>query len=91
MQVQCGGGGGGSPSNRSPLIAELAREAVQVVDVLFGPHDHLEGRDELVAGRTVPRDAKQPETTQRRHKGDTGLLAIPPEPQDSTGSLDLTS
>lgn len=30
-------------SNNSPLIAELAREAVQVVDVLFGPHDHLEG------------------------------------------------
>lgn len=27
----------------SPLIAELACEAIQVVDILLGPHDHLEG------------------------------------------------
>ena len=32
-------------SSHSPLIAELACEAVQVVDVLLGPHDHLEGWD----------------------------------------------
>ena len=52
-------------SDRSPLIAELAREAVQVVDVLLGPHDHLEGWDELAAGCAVPRYTKQPEIHQR--------------------------
>lgn len=47
----------------SPLVAELAGKAVQVIDILLGSHDHLEGWDELAAGCTVPRHAKQPAKT----------------------------
>lgn len=50
----------GAQASDLPLITELAGEAVQVVDVLLRSHHHLEGRDELAAGSTVPRHAKQP-------------------------------
>lgn len=48
---------------RSPLVTELAGKAVQVIDILLGSHDHLEGWDELAAGCAVPRHAKQPAKT----------------------------
>lgn len=58
-----------------PLVTELAGEAVEVIDVLLGPHDHLEGWDELATGRTVPRHAKQPDKT----KKDSSLSEDPPQ------------
>lgn len=60
-----GGSGRQAGSGHSPLIAELAGEAVQVVDVLLGPHDHFKGWYEFAAGGAVPRHTEQPET--QRH------------------------
>ncbi len=45
----------------SPVVALLAGEALQVVDVCPGAHHHLEGGDHLVARRAVASSAKQPE------------------------------
>ena len=39
----------------------LTGEALQMVDVSPGPHHHLEGRDDFVAGRAVAGGAEQPE------------------------------
>lgn len=47
-------------AHHPPLVAELAGEAVEVVDVVPGPHHHLEGWDQLAAGGTVSRGAKEP-------------------------------
>lgn len=44
----------------SPLVAQLAGKAVQVVDILPGSHHHLKGRDHLTASCTVPRHPKEP-------------------------------
>jgi len=41
-----------------PVIALLAREALQVVDVGSSPHHHLESRNHFIARGTVPRCAK---------------------------------
>ena len=42
------------------MAALLAGEALEVVDVVPGPHDHLEGRDHLGARRAVAGVAEQP-------------------------------
>lgn len=60
-----------------PLIAELTGEAVEVVDVLLGPHDHLKGRDELAAGCTVPRHTKQPVGPKKKRQLSTPLPQPP--------------
>lgn len=44
----------------SPLIAELAGEAVKVIHIVSGSHHHLESWDQLAAGRAVPCGAKEP-------------------------------
>ena len=44
-----------------PVSALLAGEALQMVDVGPGPHHHLEGRDDFVAGGAVAGGAEQPE------------------------------
>lgn len=44
----------------SPLIAELAGEAVKVIHIVSGSHHHLESGDQLAAGSTVSRGAKKP-------------------------------
>ena len=43
-----------------PVVALLAREALEVVDVGARPHHHLEGRDHLLARRAVTRRPEQP-------------------------------
>ncbi len=48
-----------SPSLLLPVIALLAREALEMVDVGPRPHHHLEGRDDFVAGRAVTRRTEQ--------------------------------
>jgi len=48
-------------TNTKPVAALLTREALQVVDVGPGPHDHLEGGDHFVARGAVAGGAKQPE------------------------------
>lgn len=44
----------------SPLVAELAGEAVEVIHVVSGPHHHLEGGDQLAASSAVSCGAKEP-------------------------------
>ena len=44
-----------------PVAALLTREALQVVDIGPGPHHHLEGGDDLLAGGAVAGGAKQSE------------------------------
>lgn len=44
----------------SPLVAELACEAVEVIYVVPGPHHHLEGWDQLAAGGAVSCGAEKP-------------------------------
>lgn len=48
------------PVSHSPLVAELAGEAVEVIHIVPGPHHHLEGWDQLAAGSAVSCGAKQP-------------------------------
>lgn len=48
------------PVYHSPLVAELAGEAVKVIHIVPGPHHHLEGWDQLAAGSAVSRGAEQP-------------------------------
>lgn len=43
------------------MIALLAREALQMVDVAPRPHHHLEGRYHLAAGGAVSRVPEQPQ------------------------------
>jgi hypothetical protein len=43
-----------------PVVALLTGEALQVVDVVPGPHDHLERRNHLVTRSAVARIAEQP-------------------------------
>lgn len=45
-----------------PLITKLTCKAVQVVNVVLGPHHHLKGRDELTTGGTVSRYTEEPGT-----------------------------
>lgn len=45
----------------SPVVALLAGEALQVIDIGAGTHYHLEGRDHLAAGGAVARVSKQSE------------------------------
>ena len=47
------------------MVALLAGEALEVVDVSLGAHHHLEGGDHLVARRAVPRRAEQSEGERR--------------------------
>lgn len=47
-----------------PLITKLTRKAVQVVNIVLGPHHHLKGRDELTTGSTVSSYTKEPGETQ---------------------------
>ena len=49
------------------MVALLAGEALQVVDVGPGAHHHLEGGDHLVARRAVASSAKQPEKIKGRN------------------------
>lgn len=42
------------------MIALLASETLQVVDVVAGPHYHLERRDHLGASGAVPGTTEQP-------------------------------
>ena len=44
-----------------PMAALLAGEALEVVNIGAGPHHHLEGRDDLLAGGAVAGGAKQSE------------------------------
>lgn len=46
-------------SDAEPMVALLTGEALQMVDVVPGPHDHLEGRYHLVAGRAEASVAKE--------------------------------
>lgn len=46
---------------RSPVIALLTGETLQVIDVAPRPHDHLEGGYDLAAGGAVARVPEQPE------------------------------
>lgn len=48
------------PAQGSPLVAELAGKAVEVIHIVPGPHHHLEGWDQLAAGGTVSCGAKEP-------------------------------
>ena len=43
-----------------PVVALLACEALQVIDVCPCPHDHLESGNDLVTGGTVTGGAKEP-------------------------------
>ena len=44
-----------------PVAALLTREALEVVNISPGPHHHLEGGDDLLAGGAVAGGAKQSE------------------------------
>lgn len=44
----------------SPLVAKLAGKAVQMVNIISGPHHHLKGRDQLTAGSAIPSGPKEP-------------------------------
>ena len=46
-------------AHTEPVLALSARKALQVVDIGAGPHDHLEGRNHLVAGSTESRAPEQ--------------------------------
>jgi len=43
-----------------PLVAELTGEAVQMVNIISGPHHHLKGRDQLTAGSAIPGGTEEP-------------------------------
>ena len=81
-----GGGVGGHCFDHSPLIAELAGEAVQVVDILLGPHDHFEGRDELAARRAIPRHPKQP-AGHKQKKSLSSCVSPPKSPNSTTTGI----
>lgn len=46
-------------AHTEPVLALSTRKALQVVDIGAGPHDHLEGRNHLVAGSTESRAPEQ--------------------------------
>ena len=46
-----------------PVVALLARKALQVVDVALSSHHHLESGDHLRARRAVAGRAEQPAST----------------------------
>ena len=52
-----------------PVAALLTGEALQVVDVGPGPHHHLEGRDDLLAGGAVAGGPEEPEKRRVREGG----------------------
>lgn len=43
-----------------PLVAELTGKAVQMVNIISGPHHHLKGRDQFTAGSAIPGGTKEP-------------------------------
>lgn len=45
-----------------PVVALLACETLQMVNIAFCSHHHFEGGDHFVAGRTVTGRAEQSET-----------------------------
>lgn len=51
----------------SPLVAKLAGKAVQMVNVISGPHHHLKGRDQLTTGSTIPSSPKEPAKEAHNH------------------------
>ena len=53
-----------------PVVALLACEALEVVDVGARPHHHLEGGDHLLARRAVTRRPEQPAKGRRRKKSE---------------------
>ena len=65
------------------MVALLTGEAFEVIDVGSSPHDHLEGRDDLVAGRAITGCAKQ----SGRKEGFLVMLDIPPVYLDGTSNL----
>lgn len=52
------------------MVALLTSEALQVVDVGSGSHDHLKGGDDFVAGGAVACGAKQPAKREQKHEHD---------------------
>ena len=67
----------GIPQSRIPVVALLAGEALQVVDVGPRPHHHLEGRNHLLARRAVTRRPEQPaeERAKLSEKGESAIFA----------------
>lgn len=61
----------------SPLVTELASEAVEMVHIVPGPHHHLEGWDQLAAGSAVSCGTKQPaEGRVQGVQGPTSVLGV---------------
>ena len=59
----------------SPLVAELAGEAVEVIYIVPGPHHHLEGWNQLAAGSAVSCGAEEPaEGRVQRAQGPAGVV-----------------
>lgn len=48
-------------SHTESLVAELTGKAVQMVNIISGPHHHLKGRDQFTAGSTIPGGTKEPQ------------------------------
>ena len=46
-----------------PMAALLAREALEMIDVILGSHHHLKRRNHLGTRRAVACNAEQPETS----------------------------
>jgi hypothetical protein len=47
-------------TDAEPLVALMARKALEVIHVVLGSHDHLKRRNDLLTGRAVTSDAEQP-------------------------------
>lgn len=79
----------------SPLVAELAGKAIKVINIVPGPHHHLEGWDQLAAGGTVSCGAEEPvEGRVQRAQGPARELGrqgscLHPGPQLSPTSVGL--
>lgn len=67
LVIETEGRGGLGPLYELPVVALLAGEALQVVDVGPRPHHHLEGRNHLLARRAVTRRPEQPAGEERRN------------------------
>ena len=64
---------GPGTDQHSPLVAELAGKAVEVIYVVPGPHHHLKGWNQLAAGSAVSCGAKEPaEGRVQRAQGPVG-------------------
>ena len=64
---------GSGTDQHSPLVAELAGEAVEVIYVVPGPHHHLKGWNQLAASGAVSCGAEEPaEGRVQRAQGPVG-------------------